>query len=100
VTAPALDLLRELLAQSLAAWHLPGEVRRAGSGAVLLRCNGKEIRVEPAPPGSPFRWMVKVNGNSRGALSLPAVLRRVRAALDPAYERYQVRIAPAPVIPP
>jgi hypothetical protein len=41
-----------------------------------------------------------VNGRRRGALSLLAVLRRVRATLDCQYERHQVRIAPAPVIPP
>ena len=93
------DTLRELLAESLAAWHLAGEVRSVG-GVVLLSCNATEIRVEPVPPGSPFRWMVTVNGRRRGALSLLAVLRRVRAALDCQYERHQVRITPAPVIPP
>ena len=93
------DTLRVLLAESLAAWRLAGEVRSAG-GVVLLSCNATEIRVEPVPPGSPFRWLVSVNGRRRGALSLLAVLRRVRAALDPEYERHQVRIAPAPVIPP
>jgi hypothetical protein len=93
------DTLRELLAESLAAWRLAGEVRSAG-GVVLLSCNATEIRVESVPPGSPFRWMVTVNGRRRGALSLLAVLRRVRAALDPDYERHQVLIAPAPVIPP
>lgn len=93
------ETLRELLAQSLTAWHLRGEVRSTGSGAVLLSSNATGIRVEPAPPGSPFRWQVTVNGHRRAALSLPAVLRRVRAALDPDYERHQVRIAPAPVMP-
>ena len=93
------DTLRELLAESLAAWRLVGDVRSAG-GLVLLSCNATEIRVEPVLPGSPFRWMVTVNGRRRGALSLLAVLRRVRAALDCQYERHQVRIAPAPVIPP
>jgi hypothetical protein len=93
------DTLRELLAESLAAWRLVGDVRSAG-GLVLLSCSATEVRVEPSPLGSPFRWMVTVNGRKRGALSLLAVLRRVRAALDCQYERHQVRIAPAPVIPP
>jgi hypothetical protein len=95
----SMDSLRDLLAESLTAWHFRGDVRSTG-GAIWLSCNGAEIRVEPAPSGSPFRWMVTVNGRKRAALALPAVLRRVRAALDPQYERYQVRIAPAPVVPP
>jgi hypothetical protein len=99
LTGLCTDTLRELLAESLAAWRLVGDVRGAG-GLVLLSCNATEIRVEPVPLGSPFRWMVTVNGRRRGALSLLAVLRRVRAALDPDYERHQVLIAPAPVIPP
>jgi hypothetical protein len=92
--------LRELLAESLAAWDLRGELRTADGGAILLSCNATEIRVDPAPPGLPFRWTVTVNGRKRAALALPAVLRQVRTALDPEYERCQVRIAPSPVIPP
>ena len=90
-----LETLRELLQQSVAAWHLVGAVQSAGDDAVLLSCNGCEIRIEVAARGSPFRWMVTVNGRTRGAVSLVAVLRQVRAALDPGYERYNIRIAPA-----
>ncbi len=93
------DTLRELLAESLKAWHLPGDVRSTGR-AISLSCNGAEIEVETAPPGSQFRWMVTVNGRKRPALALPAVLRRLRAVLDPQHEYYRARIAPEPVVPP
>jgi hypothetical protein len=94
------ETLRELLEQSLAAWHLAGSVQSAGDGAVLLSCNAVGIRVEPAPQGSPFRWMVTARGRTRGAISLIAVLRQVRATIEPGYERHRVRVMPAPVLPP
>jgi hypothetical protein len=43
--------------------------------------------------------MVTVNGRKRGAISLVAVLRQVRAALDPGYANYRVRIAAFPAVP-
>jgi hypothetical protein len=88
--------VRELLAQSLIAWGLPGSVQVEGEGeggAILLSCNETGIRIEPAPAGVPFRWMVTVNGRRRGAISLVAVLGQVRGALDPGYAMTPVRIA-------
>ena len=46
-----------------------------------------------------FRWMVTVDGRKRGAISLVAVLRQVREALDPGYAANRVRIAVAPLVP-
>jgi hypothetical protein len=46
-----------------------------------------------------FRWMVTVDGRKRGAISLVAVLRQVREALDPGYAASRVRIAVAPLVP-
>ena len=91
------DIVCELLAQSLPAWGLFGSVGRDGDQAITVSCNGVQIRVERAPPGLPFRWMVAVNGRKRGALSLVAVLRQVRSALDPGYAINRVRIAELPV---
>ena len=63
----------------------PASVARAGDGALVI-CEGrKDIRIEPAPPDLLFRWMVTVDGRKRGAISLVAVLRQVREALDPGY---------------
>jgi hypothetical protein len=87
------DKACELLAESLIAWRLTGSVACGGGGAILLTCNGIDIGIERAPPDLPFRWMVTAAGRKRGAISLPAVLRQVRAALDPGYARNKVRVA-------
>jgi len=93
------DLVRELLAQSLKAWKLTGDVRRADDGSILIMCDARQIGITPAPPDLPFRWTVKIDGRRRGAISLVAVLRQVRAALDPGYARSRVRVAVAPLVP-
>jgi hypothetical protein len=89
------DTTRELLAQSLLAWGLQGTAR-IEEEAVTVSCNGAEIRIESAQPGLPFRWIVSINGRRRGAISLVAVLRQVRSALDPAHTASRVRIAALP----
>ena len=91
--------MRELLAQSLVAWRVAGSVERAGDGALVIAGNRKDIRIEPAPPDLMFRWMVTVDGRRRGAISLVAVLRQVREALDPGYAANRVRVAVAPLVP-
>jgi hypothetical protein len=93
------DLSHELLAQSLVAWRVPGSVERAADGALLIGANDKTIRIERAPPDLMFRWMVTVGGRKRPAISLVAVLRQVREALDPGYAANRVRIALAPLVP-
>jgi hypothetical protein len=92
------DLARELLAQSLAAWRVAGSVARASDGALVIGGN-KDIRIDRAPPHSMFRWTVTVDGRKRAAISLVAVLRQVREALDPGYAANRVRIAAAPLVP-
>jgi hypothetical protein len=99
VSAVPSDLARELLAQSVAAWRVAGSVARAGDGALVIDGNGKDIRIERAPPHSMFRWTVTVDGRKRAAISLVAVLRQVREALDPGYAANRVRIAVAPLVP-
>jgi hypothetical protein len=46
-----------------------------------------------------FRWLVTIDGRKRGAISLLAVLRQVRQALDPGYAACGVRVAVAPLVP-
>jgi len=92
------DLACELLAQSLAAWRVAGSVARASDGALVIGGN-KDIRIDRAPPHSMFRWTVTVDGRKRAAISLVAVLRQVREALDPGYAANRVRIAAAPLVP-
>jgi hypothetical protein len=93
------DLVCELLAQSLKAWRVAGKVERANDGVLVIGGNSKIIQVEPAPEHLMFRWMVTVDGRQRGAISLVAVLRQVREALDPGYAANRVRVAVAPLVP-
>jgi hypothetical protein len=99
MTAAPSDLLCELMAQSLRAWRIAGEACCASNGAVLVCGERREIVVRPAPPGLPFRWLVTVDGRERPAISIVAVLRQVREALDPGYATQRARIAPAPLVP-
>ena len=92
-------LVPELLAQSLVAWRVAGNVACASDGAIVIGGTSKNIRIKRAPPDLPFRWMVTVDGRKRGAISLVAVLRQVREALDPGYAANRVRIAVAPLVP-
>ena len=92
------ELALQLLAQSLVAWGVTGRVECLG-GAFVIGGSRKEIRIDRSPPHEMFRWMVTVNGRKRGAISLVAVLRQVREALDPGYAANRVRIAVAPLVP-
>ncbi|MEA2949131.1 MAG: hypothetical protein QOI40_4461 [Alphaproteobacteria bacterium] len=94
----------ELLAQSLLAWKFAGGVHRSGDGSILVvgsakNGNDRKICIASAPPDVPFRWMVTVDGRKRGAISLVAVLRQIRAALDPGYAKNKVRVAVTPLVP-
>jgi hypothetical protein len=91
--------LHALMTQSLVAWRLIGTVHGTSDGAILVSCQNHNIRIEPAPPDLPFRWIVIVDNRRRAAISLVAVLRQVRAALDPGYATKRVRIAPFPLVP-
>jgi len=93
------DLACELLAQSLVAWRVAGSVERARDGALMIGGTRNDIRINRAPPHSMFRWMVTVDGRTRGAISLVGVLRQVREALDQGYATNRLRIAPAPLVP-
>ena len=99
MSAAANDLTCELLKQSLIAWRLAGSVERKGDGAIEVSCSEIDIRIERAPSDLPFRWMVTLGRRQRGAISLPAVLRQVREALDPDYARNKVRVAISSLVP-
>ena len=95
----ASEHLYELMTQSLLAWRLIGTVHGTSDGAILVSCQTHNIRIEPAPPDLPFRWIVIVDNRRRAAISLVAVLRQVRAVLDPGYATMRARIAPFPLVP-
>jgi hypothetical protein len=98
VSEVAVDLARELLVQSLAAWRVAGDVQRSHDGAIVICGARKDIRIDPAP-SEMFRWMVTIDGRKRGAISLVVVLRQVREALDPGYAANRVRVALTPLVP-
>ena len=91
-------LMHSLVCESLAAWRVAGTAELAGDCAVVI-VGKKQIRIEPAPADSTFRWLVAVDGRTRPALSLLAVLRQVRHALDPGYAGSRLRVAVAPLMP-
>jgi hypothetical protein len=99
VSEARLDLASELMAQSLAAWRVAGAVERSRDGAIVICGAGKEIRIDAAPSDSMFRWMVTIDGRKRRAISVVAVLRQVREALDPGYAAKRVRVALTALVP-
>ena len=94
------DTVLVLLEQSLIAWRVIGRVRRGDDGVITITGLGRAIIVARAEPGHPFRWLVTVDGRRRPAVSLVAVLRQVRGALDPGHAATRVRFGAAPVEPP
>jgi hypothetical protein len=97
-TGLAPDLVCELLTQSLAAWRVEGRVARGSDGTLSIDAASKSIRIEPSRHAM-FRWMVTLDGRTRAAISVVAVLRQVREAVDPRYAASRVRIAVAPLVP-
>jgi len=96
VSSVPIDLISDLLTQSFVAWRIVATVERDRDGVVVSSA-GKVIRIERAPDQSIFRWMVTIDGRNRAALSVVAMLRQVREALDPDYTAYKVRVIVAPM---
>jgi hypothetical protein len=93
-------LVGELLEESLAAWRSPGSVAPTEQGCIVVSSNGRRIQIDPAPPDAMFRWLVTIDGRQRPAISLIAVLRQVRHAIDSGYAAGRVRVTVAPLVPP
>ena len=94
-----IDLALELLTQSLAAWRVAGSIRGEAGGVIVICGSHKDIRIARVPDDLMFRWIVTIEGRKRGAISLVAVLRQVREALDPGYAGSRVRVAVNPLVP-
>jgi hypothetical protein len=94
----SIGLVRELITESLAAWHVASIVEQTSDCAIVIGAN-QEIRIEPAQAGSMFRWTITIDGRTRPAISLLAVLRQVRVALDPGYAASRVHVAVSPLVP-
>jgi hypothetical protein len=98
VSGAPVELVWGLLTESLAAWRVAGSIERTGNGAIAIG-GEKKIMIEPAPRDSTFRWMVTIDGRTRPALSILAVLRQVRVALDPDFAANKICVAIAPLVP-
>ena len=92
------DTLSALLEQSLRFWRVPARVSRLDDSLAVTGL-GREIRIVRACPDLPYRWLVAVNGRQRPAVSVIAVLRQVRLALDPGHAAQKLRIT-APMVRP
>jgi hypothetical protein len=95
---PLDEAIETLLAQSLRAWRVGGEVRREAAGVLLVAAAGKQVRIARAPAGLPFRWTLEEGERTRAASSVTGLLRNVRVALDPGYRQVRLRIAPLPLL--
>ena len=62
-----------------------GQHPERSDGVIVICGSHKDIRIDRASHDLMFRWIVTVEGRKRGAISLVAVLRQVREALDPGY---------------
>jgi hypothetical protein len=91
-------LVHALMSESLAAWGVAGRAELDSDCAVII-AGKKQIGIERAPADSMFRWVVTIDGRTRPALSLLAVLRQVREALDPSYSGSRLRVAIGPLVP-
>jgi hypothetical protein len=92
------EAVSALLAQSLEAWRVTGEISRQADATLLIVAGDKRVRIARAPAGLPFRWAVSDGERTRGAASVVGVLRHVRAALDPSHRSVRLRIAPLPPV--
>jgi hypothetical protein len=99
VTSTTADRLYELLAASLPAWRVAGDVQCEAGGGIVVTAGDQSLRITAAPMGTPFRWMVTSTERTRGAASVVGVLRAVRTVIDPSYAPVRLRIAPSPVVP-
>ncbi|MBK1658466.1 hypothetical protein [Paracraurococcus ruber] len=74
--------LRDLLADALALWDVPGRPAVAGGAVTLAAPDGSALRVLPAAPADhPIRWWVERPGQRRPCTSVLGLLRTLRNAM-------------------
>ena len=70
--------LRDLLADALALWEVPGRVAIAEGGVTLRAPDGTPLRVVMAEPADrPIRWWVEKPGQRRPCTSVIGLLRTI-----------------------
>ncbi len=94
------ELVAELLTECFSVWRVDAHAEQVDDGSILISGDGKSIGIDAAPPEQDmFRWLVSIDGRQRPAVSVVAVLRQVRQALDPGYPANRVRVTVAPLVP-
>ena len=74
--------LRDLLADALALWEMPGRVTVADGGVALVAPDGTALRVTPAEAADrPVRWWLERPGQKRPCTSVVGLLRTLRNAV-------------------
>lgn len=94
-----MEELAALLRDTLAVWHLEGEVRLETQELVVAAA-GRRLCILAAPGDAPFPWLVKTAEKSRGVASVSALLRTVRNVLDPEHGGVRLKLAPRGILPP
>ena len=89
-------LAHRLLAASLDAWRVDGQVGR-DADCITLTAGGHTLLIARGAP--PFRWTVTLAGRERGVTSIAGLLRTVRRVVDPDHQASRLRIAPSPLVP-
>ena len=97
MTDNTIALVRRLLAASLDAWHINGNVERDADRITMTAGEHTLLIARGAPP---FRWTVTLAERERGVTSIAGLLRTVRRVVDPDHEASRLRIAPAPLVTP
>ena len=89
-------LVHRLLAASLDAWKVGGQVARDNDRLTLTAGEQTLLIARGSPP---FRWTVTLAGRERGVTSIAGLLRTVRRVVDPDHQASRLRIAPSPLVP-
>ena len=89
--------LRDLLADALALWEVPGRVSMAGNGVALVAPDGTALRVCAAEAAErPVRWWLERPGQKRPCTSVVGLLRTLRNAVGAGEgEARRLRVAQA-----
>jgi hypothetical protein len=86
--------LSDLLKASLALWRVDGTVNAQSDGSLVATIGERRLVIARADTGPPIRWMIAVDGRTRGAVSVAGVLRIVGVAAGRPASQSRLRIAP------
>ena len=88
--------LRDLIADCLALWGVPGRPATMENGVALIAPDGTPLLIRPAPPAErPLRWWLERPGQRRPYTSILGLMRGLRNAVGAGEgEARRLRVAP------